>query len=634
MHKILIVGHPQAGHADVERLLHAHGMTPALPSRREGFSPEQISSALDRAHALRPATDLRWAERGAQALVQPGPVWHGMALDLLLGNLDQALWGWCDPDALPWLGFWHGLDPALQFILVYDRPGSIVSRLPAGALASLCPDRLHQGLRHWTRYNAALLDFFQAHSDRCLLVHSARARETGAAWLQTVKSRMPAPWRDQPHQATLPLAAGTEGTAAHHPGPVAQTERIDDTPPGLDPRVLRMVADHLLRQDTDSQRLYASLQSCAQWPALPTHDDPDAVARAAWQGLQAQHRRWRELSATLGTTAAARDAAERLAEQRHAHIEDQRRRSAEAEQAHAAQLAALTEARDQQRRCHLAERAQWRVRTETARQQHARHAAESLETLNALADTARAEHLRLEQALAQTRQSLTQLQQQQAEQEARWQRRLDEVQSAERQARERLQAEARDLRMRATLAPPTRSAVAPNDGGDALRAENEWMLDQLHELQREIERLERGAPREPQSADGAPPPVLFGAAERVREGLDYRIGAAMIRHARSPLGWLRLPGAVLAEVGRHQWRRWRSPAGPRPPLQAYRDAHEGERTKLHLSYRLGHVTLANAWHPIGWLRLPFALARELRAFRARQRLSPLGHMPSFSDTHA
>lgn len=634
MHKILIVGHPQAGLTDVERLLHTHGMTPARPSRREGFAPGQISSALDRAHALTPATDLRWRESGTQDLVQPGPVWHGMALDLLLGNLDQALWGWSDADALPWLRFWHGLDPTLQFILVFDHPWSIVSRLPAGALASLCPDRLHQRLRHWTRYNAALLDFFQAHSDRCLLVHGSRVRDTDAAWLQAVRSRMPALWSDSPHRAPLLPTQGTGPVVAHPPSHPAQADGIDDAAPGLDTRVLRLVADHLMHQDVDSQRVYTSLQSCAHGPAAQVHDDPDSVARAAWLGLQTQTGRWRDLRVALEATAAARDAAERLADERHASIEGLHRRSVQARQAHAAQIAQLTEAHEQLRRSHLAEIAEWRVRTESARQRHVRHAAESLETLNALADTARAEHERLEQALAQTRQSLTQLQQQLAEQEAQWQRRLDEVQSAERQARDRLEVEVQELRARLSLAAPARKAEASADGVEALRAENEWMLDQLHELQREIERLECGMPRQPKPANSTPAQPLFGAAERVRECLDYRIGAAMIRHARTPLGWLRLPGAVLAEVWRHQWRRWRSPAGPRPPLQAYRDAHEGERTKLHLSYRLGHVTLANAWHPVGWLRLPFALARELHAFRARQRHAPIGQTPSFSDTHA
>ena len=605
MNKILITGHPQAGCTDVERLLHAHGMAAALPSRREGFAPKQISAALDRAHALSPATDPRWGECGDQGRVTPGPVWHGMALDLLLGNLDQSLWGWSDPDALPWLGFWHELDPHLQFILVYDHPWSIVSRLPTGAMASLCPDRLLQCLRHWSRYNAALLDFFQANSDRCLLVHSARARETGGAWLQTVKSRMPAVWRDQPRQAPLSAAAQAGGLRVHPPSLISGMDWIDEAPSGLDARVMRLVADHLMRQDIDSPRIYASLQSCAQWPAPTVQDDPDAVVRAAWLGLQAQHRRWHELSAALGATTAARDAAEQRAE-----------------------------AAEQQRRSHLADAAQWRRRTETARQQHARHAAESLETLNALADTARAEHIRLEQALAQARQSLTQLQQQQADQDAQWQRRLDEAQSVERQTRERLEAEARTLRARLTTPPPSRKASAPADGGDALRAENAWMLDQLHELQREIERLERGTPHEPRPAAAAPSPELFGAAERVRECLEYRIGAAMIRHARSPVGWLRLPGAVLAEVWRHHWRCWRSRAVSHPPLLAYRDAHEGERVRLHLSYRLGHVTVVNAWHPIGWVRLPFALVHELRVFRARQRLSPIGQMPSFSDTHA
>nr|VFJ60541.1 MAG: hypothetical protein BECKDK2373B_GA0170837_109311 [Candidatus Kentron sp. DK] len=55
-----------------------------------------------------------------------------------------------------------------------------------------------------------------------------------------------------------------------------------------------------------------------------------------------------------------------------------------------------------------------------------------------------------------------------------------------------------------------------------------------------------------------------------------------------------------------------------PPLSSYADAFEAERCKQHLSYRLGARMIANARTPTGWLKMPWALRREVREFR-RQR---------------
>lgn len=52
-----------------------------------------------------------------------------------------------------------------------------------------------------------------------------------------------------------------------------------------------------------------------------------------------------------------------------------------------------------------------------------------------------------------------------------------------------------------------------------------------------------------------------------------------------------------------------------PPIYAYNDAFEAERVKKHLSYRLGQTLLKNIKSPLGWIKLPFALAQNVREFR-------------------
>ena len=94
MAKILIVGHPNSGYQTIEHLLHASGMEQALPSKRERMSPLEIDAALLKAHQEAPgAKALLLGDKIANRQLPVGTVWHGLAMDLFLGNIDQSLWG-------------------------------------------------------------------------------------------------------------------------------------------------------------------------------------------------------------------------------------------------------------------------------------------------------------------------------------------------------------------------------------------------------------------------------------------------------------------------------------------------------------------------------------------------------------
>jgi hypothetical protein len=60
-------------------------------------------------------------------------------------------------------------------------------------------------------------------------------------------------------------------------------------------------------------------------------------------------------------------------------------------------------------------------------------------------------------------------------------------------------------------------------------------------------------------------------------------------------------------------------ANAQVPIEKYRDAYEAEQVKQHLSYRLGTTLIAHSRSPIGWVKMPFALRREVKDFRSRKR---------------
>lgn len=605
MNKILIVGHPLSGYQEVERLLRACGMAPALPSRRDGFLPEQISATLAKAHNA-PALQRLGNGDGNAELRQltPGPVWHGMALDLMLGNIDQPLWGWADPQAIHWLNYWRDLDPDLHFILVYDRPHSLLTRSQADPATPDSPDDLARQARQWAAYNAALLHFFHRNPQRCLLVHSEQARRSASAYLNQVRARIDAPWVERlglEGNHTGPHASGTPTPCVTQDLPPALAS--GDTGETPDAPLALLVADTLLRDQPESRQLYEELQAAANLP-LALDDEPGrdtALALQAWAALNAQRQRQRHQDKLLQQLEAGQAQAEALAAEHWRLLQAEQQLRAQDAQTHDAALADLS----------------------TARQQIEQQQRELQQDNELLLSQLHQVQEELERHYLNSQQQATQLealsaQQQQAEQQAaQLKERLAAAEQRAAEAARQAQAKAQELKSAQSELSElqARPAVDPQ-----LSEENDLLLTQLHRVQEELERYYLENQR--LKAQVAPPkpekPAFYGAADRVRQQLSYRIGARMIQNSRSLGGWVAMPWAVLGEVRRFKREQPEREARKLPPIHTYRDAHEAERVKQHLSYRLGQAYLANAKSPVGWLRMPFAIQREAKAFRQRQ----------------
>lgn len=603
MNKILIVGHPLSGYQEVERLLRACGMAPALPSRRDGFLPEQISATLAKAHN---APALRRLGDGNAELRQltPGPVWHGMALDLMLGNIDQPLWGWADPQAIHWLNYWRDLDPNLHFILVYDRPHSLLTRSQADPATPDSPEDLARQARQWAAYNAALLHFFHRNPQRCLLVHSEQARRSASAYLNQVRARIDAPWVERlglEGNHTGPHASGTPTPCVTQDLPPALAS--GDTGETPDAPLALLVADTLLRDQPESRQLYEELQAAANLP-LALDDEPGrdtALALQAWAALNAQRQRQRHQDKLLQQLEAGQAQAEALAAEHWRLLQAEQQLRAQDAQTHSAALADLSTARqqiEQQQRELQQDNELLLSQLHQVQEELERHYLNSQQQATQL-EALSAQQQQAEQQAAQLKERLAAAEQRAAEAARQAQAKAQELKSA--------QSELSELQARPTVDPQ-------------LSEENDLLLTQLHRVQEELERYYLENQR--LKAQVAPPkpekPAFYGAADRVRQQLSYRIGARMIQNSRSLGGWVAMPWAVLGEVRRFKREQPEREARKLPPIHTYRDAHEAERVKQHLSYRLGQAYLANAKSPVGWLRMPFAIQREAKAFRQRQ----------------
>lgn len=170
MNKVIIVGHPASGLADVEVKLGQCGLAEPLPSRREILPASEIGSLVCRAHDVPDPLEPTREDEFQQ--IAAGPVWQGMALDLLVGNADQRLWGWADPKSIYLLDYWRDLDPLALFVLVYDGPQRALADAAVFEFEDMDDFLISRTLENWTAYNGAMLRFYLRNRDRCLLVHS------------------------------------------------------------------------------------------------------------------------------------------------------------------------------------------------------------------------------------------------------------------------------------------------------------------------------------------------------------------------------------------------------------------------------------------------------------------------------
>lgn len=546
MNKIIVVGHPQSGSAEVLRLLIECGMAPALPSRRDNLTPAQISATLVKAHDVVPVEEVQSADQLQQ--IQVAPVWQGMVLDLMLSNLDQPLWGWADTQAVYLLDYWKEQDPQAVFVLVYDEPQTAYTRLSLDQ-AGASDDELRRRMDAWTAYNAALLHFHLRNPQRSVLVHARQVQSSAQSCLQHVSARINVPMLAPAGlQLSLPknidaIVAAAEVVSER--APVMQWASLGDIGHAEErgPSAhVDLLANLLIDAHPYARNLYEELQAAANLPsAMAGHrghiaDDAQAIYRA-WQACVAQCQ----------------------LERKHAH---------------------------------------------------------SVHTLTAQIQTLQTE----KQVGAQECQLLMgQLHEVQEELERRYlegKQLAQELQALEPAVREKTkqladaQAQIKQLQAACTSAPKQSASIE-------LKQENALLLIQLHKVQEELERIYLEN-RRYKSNPKPQPKAYYGAAERVKQQLSYRLGAIMIDRSRSVGGWLGMPFALHAETRRFRKAMAERKGEKLPPIAQYRDAHEAERVRQHLSYRLGSTLIAGSKSVGGWLSLPQALYAEARSFRRKR----------------
>lgn len=165
MNKIVILGHKSSGFEKVEEVLYKKGMVKAVKSAVNSLSPQDIVNVLAKSHK----TTISTFEKGASLIKTSDiqPIWGGLFADLMIANIDSKIWGWADPNILPFVNYLKDIDHNIFFVLVYRSPKFIFE----SAIISSDKD-FSDLLNDWYLYNKYLLDFYINNKDRAILLNS------------------------------------------------------------------------------------------------------------------------------------------------------------------------------------------------------------------------------------------------------------------------------------------------------------------------------------------------------------------------------------------------------------------------------------------------------------------------------
>lgn len=110
---------------------------------------------------------------------------------------------------------------------------------------------------------------------------------------------------------------------------------------------------------------------------------------------------------------------------------------------------------------------------------------------------------------------------------------------------------------------------------------------------------------------------LYGAADRIRNQLQYKLGATMIEHSKDLKGVITLPVALYEELC--DFLEINIAEKQLPEIDEYEDAKDAEKIKEHLSYKLGEVMLKNSKSLSGLLKLPIDVKTTIVEFKRKKK---------------
>lgn len=548
---IIQAGHHSSHSEKLMQMLYERGLSEPVHSQSRNLSAKEIAQTL-----------AKIAIKKQQSVINTKII-DNLTIDLILANMDQDDWGWADESNLDSLDYWQATDPSARFILVFDSPKLLLKSLVNDELDVAV---IESAIDEWVDYHERLLAFFDQHSDLSLLLEG----ETAVNNLGNIKDKI------QTITTNLKLKSNW------------QLQTTSELPCEQSSALFEMITDKILAQYPRCLQLYDELLDRASIRlATKTPLNQKQTLKFLVDSLN-QLKDEEELKQKMRLENAwLKDKILNLNSEKHSLIQKLSDNRLLIEQADKKQMAAINQIKQENEQLFgqlqqvQEELEKYHLKNQQFTQNLHKEKQKQDELAKKLGDLENAK-----QKAEEAKQKAEQTAKQKADELAKVQQQKDsdlkKLEQAKQQALEHAKRQANQ--------------------------QNEQLVGQLHRVQEELERYY--TENQQLKAQSSPArPLYYGAADRVKQDLPYRLGATMVSHSKSAKDLATLPLALAKE-----YRQFQKDDQELPPLEAYQDAEDAERVKKHLSYRLGK-TLVEGVKSKSILDLPMKLGKELVEFK-------------------
>lgn len=618
---IIQTGHSSSHANKLMQMLYERGLSKPVKSHTHGLSTNDIADKL--------AKVLSKNESAINTKIV-----DNLIIDLLIANLDQDDWGWSDEKNIYALPYWQQSDDGIRFILVFDSPKLLLQSLLDQAAT---PELVEAAIHEWVDYHERLLVFFETYSSHCLLMEGDLAINN----LTSLKD----------HIQTIGTNLKLENNWQLPGGIISQAEICTINP------MYNMVMNEIFKQYPNCLVLYELLieksSVCLKNKNLSATNNLVALIQSL--NLFNEQEEFKKilienelLQQKLLVLMSEKEVLEQqlsqnlLLEQSKSGINNEQQAQIEHyKQENGLLIGQLYQVQEELEKYYLQHKNAIEqlklVESKKQQLQDQLNAKVKLENeLNALKEAKQ----KVEQTVNEQKKKIDEFTQQKQKLESELADLTEAKQESDKQANtlmankkilegelanlkgikqksDNLVKENQKLESELETLKEVRQQIDEQaiKASSSIQQENEFLISQLHQVQEELEwyYLENQKLKSESSRE-LPKPLYYGAADRLKEDLPYRLGATMVSHSKSAKDLAVLPLALVKEYREFQ----KYQPIDLPAIDEYQDADEAEKIKKHLSYRLGKTLVdgVKSKKVEKLLGLPIDLSKEVIEFKS------------------
>ena len=558
--KFLIVGNKYSNYKYIEELLLNNGIKKASKLKKEKISPKSVSKII-----------LETSDFKKDKKFMINPIWNGLAMDLFLSNRNKDYWLWSDKNSIDILDYWKSVDANIAFVLVYSTPEYFLNKVLLKSSEELSEKNIKLETEKWISYNRKLLNFYYKNEGRCVLVNSEQVSKDSMQYIESLKEQ----------KLLKNIFSDIQNVNI-----VKKEQDIAED------KILEYLINKVISGYKGLNNLYQEIQSCATFPLdekNKTFSKPIGLLNlySSKENLfNKTNERNNKLLSDLD-----------ILQSDYNLVNEKLLKNDEENKLLLSQLFSVQEE---------LEKSYIQNKDIEKKQNELKSKVKNLE--ENLSEEKKSNSKKQIELKEENELLFSQLFSVQEELEKKYIQNKD----IEKKQNE-LKSKVKNLEESLNKEKKTESRKEIE-----LKEENELLLSQLFLVQEELEKYYLQNQDLKTNKSKLVKKKYYGAAERIKEQLSYRLGSKMINDSKTFGGTISLPFRLYAE-SRAFKKEKREQVEKLPPIHTYADAHDAERIKGHLSYKLGKTMIKCMKSPFGIIKLPFVLKSAHNSYKKEKR---------------